>query len=394
MEFSLVSQLRNELESAWSGYPDYVYSGAAPSPHVPVFVYHTIEPSSFEKDLQHLADGGYTPIGMEALKRHVTGEERAPEGAVVLTFDDARSSFWRYAYPLLRRYEMKGVLFVIAGLTREASSVRENLTDVWDGTCREAELRALDPDDETLCTWPELGAMYDSGWVEIESHSLFHQEVFVGTEIEGFLGPGSNFVPFHTPATAYLTPDDVGGIEPERYYGLPLFQTAPLHKGRRAWVPSEELKGQAKAIWGNLPDEAVARGAWEEALRERWNGLDLRRGLRRQSRSEREQALTDDVARARDLIKEHIDPTAGDHFCLPYTVGSALSVQVMREVGVESCAWGVLPECRHNRYGTDPLRISREKSDFLWRLPGAGQKSLVRIYGEKVGRRLRGERVF
>lgn len=397
MRFSLASQVRTELESAWGGYPDYVYSGEAPSArgHVPVFVYHTIGPSRFEKDLCFLAENGYRTLGMNDLVRHLRGQEPAPGDAVVLTFDDARSSFWRFGYPLLRRYRMKGVLFVIAGLTRDTSPPRDNLFAVWNGDRTRAELDAIDPDDATLCTWPELSEMHDSGWVEVESHSLFHREVFVGTEIVDFLGPGSNFVPFHSPATAYLTASDVGrGLVPDAYYGLPLFRTAPLHKGVRAWELSEELKQAARACWRDVPAEMREKGTWRRSLRARWKKHRFIQGLRRQSELEVERDLIEDIAGARALIKERVDRNAGDHFCLPYAVGSAVSLRCMKKVGVESCSWGTVAEERHNRTGSDPMRISRVKADFLWRLPGAGQKSLLHVYGKKIGRRLRGERVF
>src|SRR5690606_17015076 len=125
-----------ELASVLRGYPAFVLSPrAAPlAAHVPVFVYHGIEPRAFERDLAFLADNGYRTIGMQELVRHLSGGKVAPR-SVVLTFDDARSSFWRYGFPLLERFEMRGVLFVIAGLTLDAPACRPNLSAVRDGAC-------------------------------------------------------------------------------------------------------------------------------------------------------------------------------------------------------------------------------------------------------------------
>jgi hypothetical protein len=395
MRFSLVSQIGHELRSFWSGYPEYVYSGGGPAEHVPVFVYHTIRPSRFKADLRYLQENGYRTIGMEDLRKHLAGERRAPERSVVLTFDDARSSFWRFGFPLLRRYGMKGVLFVISGLTPTASATRPNLCSVRNSNKTIDDIRAIDPDDTTLCTWPELSEMYESGYVEVESHSLFHKEVFVDTEILDFLGPDSSFVPFNTSATAYLSAGDAGQpLVPNEYYGLPLFQTAPLHAGERAWEASGDLIRFARDQWEKLSSEKVEDGEWKRFLRTQLKQHDYASGLRRQSVSELKNEITDDIAGSRALIKENVDADAGNHFCLPYTVGSELSLCVMETLDVESCCWGVLPEDRHNAPGTTPMKISRAKSDFLWRLPGRGQKSLLRIYVEKIRRRLRGDRVF
>lgn len=397
MRFSLADQFSHELRSLWNGYPDYIYSGKAPAAvgHVPVFVYHTIQPSRFEEDLRYLQENGYRTIGMGDLKRHLTGKRQAPERSVVLTFDDARSSFWRFGFPLLQRYGMKGVLFVISGLTPSASSTRPNLCSVWNSGKTVGDIRAIDPDDTALCTWPELREMYNSGYVEIESHSLFHKEVFVDTEILGFLGPESSFVPYSTSATAYLSPEEAGqSIAPSEYYGLPLFQTAPLYQGKRSWKLSDDLLQFARDQWEKLSSWEIENGEWRRSLQATWGQHNYMSGMQRCSMSELEEEITEDIARSRALIKERVDADAGDHFCLPYTVGSAISVHVMETLGVESCSWGVLPDDRHNTPGTNPMRVARTKSDFLWRLPGQGQKSLARVYGEKIRRRLRGDRVF
>jgi len=397
MRFSLADQLAHELRSLLRGYPDFVYSGEPPARqgHVPVFVYHTIRPSRFEEDLRYLQENDYRTIGMRALRKHLTGERQVPKRSVVLTFDDARSSFWRFGYPLLRRFEMKGVLFVIAGLTPAASSVRQNLFSVWEGEQTANEIRAIDPDDTTLCTWPELREMYNSGYVEIESHSLFHKEVFVDTEIVDFLDPDSSFVPYNTSATAYMSLEDAGqSIVPDELYGLPVFQSAPLHEGRRAWILSDDLIRFAKDQWTDLASEEIESGGWKRSLRSWWARRNYVSELRRQSPSEMRSGIVQDIARSRALIREHVDSGAGNHFCLPYTVGSEVSLRSMEKLGVESCSWGVLSEERHNTPGTTPMKISRTKSDFLWRLPGEGQNSLLRVYGKKIGRRLRGDRVF
>jgi hypothetical protein len=290
---------------------------------------------------------------------------------------------------------MKGVLFVIPGLTPFASSVRQNLSSVWDGKQTVGEIKAIDPYDTTLCTWTELRKMYNSGYVEIENHSLLHKEVFVGTEIVDFLRPDSSFIPFSTSATAYLSSRAVPqSIIPGEYYGLPIFETAPLHEGQRAWRPSENLMQFAREKWEELSSRGIEEGKRRRFLDEQWKEYDCGSEIKRQSIDGTKKEIKKDISRSRYLIKKYVNKGAGKHFCLPYTKGSAISIQAMKSLNIESCMWGVLHESRHNAPGTNPMKISRSKSDFLWRLPGRGQKSLPRIYGEKIGRRLRGHRVF
>jgi len=396
MDFSVASQIKHEIWSLVNSYPSFVLRGGSVlTGHVPVFVYHTIEPISFEKDLCFLAENGYQTIGMGDLTEYLNGGQSVPDRSVVLTFDDARSSFWRYAYPLLRRYEMKGVLFVIAGLTTDASTCRDNLFSHWDGKCTLVDLQRIDPDDSTLCTWPELRAMNDSGWVEIESHSLFHQEVFTGTEVRDIIGPSSSFTPFQTAVTAYLTPEDIGKlINPSSYYGLPIFPSASLHKGVCAWQIPENVRQRARTIWQSLVASEGQNGHWKRSMQAYWEKEGIQQELRRQTEADVRQRIQDDLVKARALIKEQVSPKAGRHFCLPYGVGSAMSLRIQRELGIESCSWSVIPGKKKNVPGDDPMRICRIKADFIWRLPGTGQKSLGQVYLDKAMRRLRGERIY
>ena len=69
-------------------------------------------------------------------------------------------------------------------------------------------------------------------------------------------------------------------------------------------------------------------------------------------------------------------------------------IRVARELGIEGMFWGVSSKQRISRPGSDPLRLVRLKSDFLWRLPGEGRKSLTSVYMDKAQRRLAGERPY
>ena len=62
-------------------YPPFVTGGALPRGHVPVFVFHSVEPDSFGRKLQHLADNDYRTLTaqeyFDILTRGATAPERA-----------------------------------------------------------------------------------------------------------------------------------------------------------------------------------------------------------------------------------------------------------------------------------------------------------------------------
>jgi hypothetical protein len=177
-------------------------------------------------------------------------------------------------------------------------------------------------------------------------------------------------------------------------YGLPLFEARPLHSALPAVEVTDALRDFAAEQWSALSADERRHGDWRRTLQSRWKKADLVAGLRRQAPEEMERAIEYDLATARDLLREKVSPRAGNHFCLPFSAGSELTVRAATRLGLASISWGTLPGRRDNRPGDDPLRILRIKSDFLWRLPGTGRNSLANIYGRKLLRRLSGERVY
>ena len=196
MVHSLKSQLLNEIKSIVLGYPKFVYFNSDVR-NTPVFLYHTINPELFETHLRYLKSNGYRTLNVHEYVEDVNNKKSGNHKSVLITIDDARSSVWRFAFPLLEKYKMSATLFVIPGLTPEADRCRFNLNDVWGGKCNLEEIRDIDNEDNTLCSWQEISEMYKSGLVNVESHTLFHREIFRSQKIVDFITPDKMFLPYN-----------------------------------------------------------------------------------------------------------------------------------------------------------------------------------------------------
>jgi endo-1,4-beta-xylanase len=97
-------------------------NGAAPD--IPVLLYHIItdNPSSewndistedFHKQMKYLHDNGYTTLSADEYVAIMEGQAAAPDKPILLTFDDATPDFVTKVLPVLDKYDMKAVLFVI-----------------------------------------------------------------------------------------------------------------------------------------------------------------------------------------------------------------------------------------------------------------------------------------
>ncbi len=141
--------------------------GAYAANDLPVLMYHNvttdlslihrdatlhITPQTLEEHFAALKEAGYNTISLDEYFAYRNGKGKLPQNPVLITFDDGYISNYEYAYPLLKKYDLKATIFIIAS--------RVGATDT--------EFHHF--------TWSEAVEMENSGHVEIESHSYSHPD--------------------------------------------------------------------------------------------------------------------------------------------------------------------------------------------------------------------------
>ncbi|MDI4644979.1 polysaccharide deacetylase family protein [Cohnella hashimotonis] len=114
----------------YSPYPGLKAGRSQPDGHyyrnrVLVLMYHDVSPSptdvhslsasNFERQLQLMKDNNFHWITMSQYRNFILHDRPVPENAVLLTFDDGYESFYKYAYPLLKKYGAPATSFLIVG---------------------------------------------------------------------------------------------------------------------------------------------------------------------------------------------------------------------------------------------------------------------------------------
>lgn len=395
MKHSLKAQLSLELKSMLKGYPKFVYSTDKNQKldGIPVFIYHTIDPIVFEQHLIYLHENGYRTLTIHEFYDIITKKQsvHSSNKLVLLTIDDARTSVWLYGYPLLKKYKMHATVFVIPGLT-EDDIQRDNLEQSWNGKITLNSLRNIDPHDDFLCNWSEIREMYQSGYVDIESHTLFHKEVFITNKVVDFITAKSPNIPYNFAGSAYLTKENLNTrFNISDFFGLPIFESAPLMLAGPKINFTQEFIKKCEEIYqkknsnnDNLwKNEIISLISCKETSSKYFN-------LQSDSMND----VLEDLSLAREIIQGKLDKSAGNHLCLPWTIGNRKTVEVCKKLGIKSCFWGILDYKRINKPGDDPFYITRIKNDFLFRLPGKKRKSIISIYSNKLKRRVSGDKVY
>lgn len=129
---------------------------------VPILLYHYVEyvkdqgdtirkslnimPYTFDAEIKTLKDAGYTFITTKDLADALDGEEALPPKSVILTFDDGYRDFYTDVFPILKKYQVKAVAYVVPNFLDKPNN---------------------------LATW-QLKEITASGLVEIGAHTMDH----------------------------------------------------------------------------------------------------------------------------------------------------------------------------------------------------------------------------
>jgi hypothetical protein len=367
-------------------YPAFVTGGALPRGHIPVFCFHSLEPGSFGRKLEHLARNGYETLSAADYLAVLTGRREPPERAVVLTFDDGRSSVRTVGWPLMRRHGMKGIVFVVPGLVRSCPG---RLPPTWDdvqaGQAKAQDVLSREDGPDPLMSWEELSHLVTGGLFDVESHTLSHAQVHVAPRIVDFVRPALRlgYAPLDVPVLRDGTRDLFATEAP---LGAPLLRSLPrLGPAPRFYEDSALRSACVDAVAQEGADFFRGSG-WERRLR------TLARRVPVQGRFETPQeqlaAMREDLSGARRLIQERLGVPC-EQLCYPWHATSPAAREIAIEAGYRAAYCGKIGRQPITLPGGDPLSIARVGEDYVELLPGRGRGSLTAVLALKWRRRLR-----
>lgn len=346
---------------------------------IPVFTLHSVIPGQFEEELQHLYSNGYQALTSDAFYECITVRKPVPERAVLLAFDDGWRNLRSVGYPLLKKYGFQAVCFLIAGVIRES----------------DAQSQSADQQEapDRLCSWSDVREMHDSGVIDFQSHSMYHNLVFISSTVEDFIHPSFDTFTenLNVPSFMINGQDNLSRHAP---LGTPIYECAPRFAGKRRYFDDEKLRRMCVEFVEFKGGLRFFRNYnWRKQLMRVFEQHREREGDSGYYESDQEvrEALYQDLVASKGLIEEKLPGKEVKHFCYPWWQGCDLAIEVSKEAGYLTNFWGILPGRRTNRCGDDPCRIVRLLSDdYIFRLPGSGRKSLLKIIENRFRQHYKG----
>jgi len=109
----------------------------------------TVSAADFAAQLDWLARNDFHVLKLADLEAWLNGERPLPARSVVITADDGYVSFYKHAFPLLKRHGFAATLFIYTDFIGAGDAV----------------------------DWREMKEMVDSGLVDVQAHSRTHRNL-------------------------------------------------------------------------------------------------------------------------------------------------------------------------------------------------------------------------
>ena len=155
---------------------------------IPVGMYHhvnhnsgdfvTVSVENFRRQMEWLKRENYETLSAETFLAALRGTHRPSRRSFVLTFDDAWLDVYTHAFPILKEFGHRFIVFVVGDWTEQASQQQIKAgrdesfpTHKQSEICVRQNLAGM-----VVCAWRHLQEMQESGLASIENHSSRHRK--------------------------------------------------------------------------------------------------------------------------------------------------------------------------------------------------------------------------
>lgn len=244
---------------------------------------------------------------------------------IVLTFDDGYLDNWVYVYPILKKYNLKGTIFVNPEFVDPSNNLRKNLDDVWEKRVSIKDLKPLG-----FANWIELKTMNDSKHIDIQSHSMSHNFYYHSGKIKDiYLGqPQYDWMAWNSRPDRkpfYITEDQKNYVP----FGMPIFEFNRA-LGLRRYFPNEEfIKESIKLFKKNSKEKNT-----KDLLRELQDKLTSLTGTF-ETDDDMKKRYRYELFESKRIIEEKLNKTV-NYLCWPGGGYNDLSVELSIRAGYKA----------------------------------------------------------
>lgn len=318
---------------------------------LPVFRFSRVNRVLLEPYLVYLMENGYSTVTTQELTAILSGERERKPKEVLLTFDHGWASLWTVASPLLKRYNMNAVAYVIPGRIQDASDCRPIMGEPAHDT-------DVDHSNRPFASWLELKQVVKQGRIEIQSNSWAHAKIFSHDKFIKLVEPETRIPYLSWPLIS----------EPEQ----------PLHflSSTHVFHPLLPTRSRLSDGMRHDVDPSVVHRIHDDPDAAPY--LFKQHFLQIETEEEREAAIQYEIHHSREVLEETLGIEVR-HFACPWGVSGKITQRCLNESDYHTAFSERRSTLQAVRKGHDPFRLGRLPHQYIRALPGRRRKLYWRI---------------
>ena len=307
-------------------------------------------------------------MSLQDLYEHMSGVRRLPDNSIVLTFDDGYLDNWVNAVPLLRKYGMRGTVYVTPEFVQDGLEPRPIVG--------ETPTPSVDTNSDEVVgfmNWEELRRVDAEGVLDVQCHALTHTWYFSGPKVVDIhrLG-GSDAYPW---MAWNARPDRKPFYLDEQQdtfvrWGQPIFEHQKSLLVRRFFPDAGQVEEITEFVAANGGETFFEAGNWRTELETRFAVLQDSNEFpgRYESEEERQERVLHELTESREILQRELRKPI-EFFSWPGGGVDDSALELARQAGYKSwtlSSWQK-PDFR-NRQGADASEIKRVSghSQVFW----------------------------
>ncbi len=149
---------------------------------IPVLMYHHVLPKNgficssienFTKQMTFLKENNFYTLSSNEFYMYKKGKFKAPKKSVFITFDDGWRDNIIYAYPILKKLNLKATIFLVTEWIDKASEKKENFEITYHNDCKKM---VPENPNKILMSWDDVCKSSDV--FDFHSHTNTHRDFY------------------------------------------------------------------------------------------------------------------------------------------------------------------------------------------------------------------------
>ena len=249
---------------------------------------------------------------------------------IIITLDDGYLDNWIYAFPILKKYKLKGTIFINPEFVDNGLSKRYNQEDILNKKNDKENLETLG-----FLNWEEIKYMEKTEFIDIQSHSMSHNYYFKSDKIIDFYNGQEKY---HW-LSWIINPDQkpywlTRNLTKDIPFGYPVFEYGRA-LGLRKFIPSEDFVNlfiseynEYKHLSNNIIQKKLNK------LNEKYKKNTGNNG-EFETEEEQKYRYKYELLESKNIIESKLNKKV-DFLCWPGGGYNELSINISKEVGYKA----------------------------------------------------------